>query len=79
MRNSPLHWHNDPLRTAVGGERLPCVNAGGGVASGKFVAWVPKSLHAQLATRAKAEGVSLDALVLAFLAGGLGRRESHGG
>lgn len=46
----------------------------GGVASGKFVARVPKSIHAQLALRAKAEGVSLNALVLAFIAEGLGRR-----
>lgn len=43
-------------------------------ASGRFVARVPKTIHAQLATRAKAEGVSLNALVLAFIAEGLGRR-----
>ena len=49
----------------------------GGVASGKFVARVPKSVHAQLTARAKAEGVSLNSLVLAFLAEGLGRREHH--
>lgn len=49
----------------------------GGVASGKFVAHVPKTTHAQLATRAKAEGVSLNALVLTFIAGGLGRQEHH--
>lgn len=46
-------------------------------ASGKFVARVPKSIHAKLTARAKAEGVSLNSLVLAFLAEGLGRRESH--
>ena len=46
-------------------------------ASGKFVARVPKSIHAKLTSRAKAEGVSLNSLVLAFLAEGLGRRESH--
>jgi antitoxin HicB len=45
--------------------------------SGKFVARVPKTIHAQLATRAKAEGVSLNTLVLAFIAEGLGRRERH--
>jgi antitoxin HicB len=50
----------------------------GGVASGKFVARVPKSVHAELSARAKAEGVSLNALVLAFLAEGLGRHKSHG-
>ena len=54
---------------------IPAPNSGG-VASGKFVARVPKSLHAQLTTRAKAEGVSLNTLVLTFLAEGLGRRES---
>ena len=45
---------------------------GGGVASGKFVARVPKTVHAQLATRARAEGVSLNTLVLTFIAQGLG-------
>jgi antitoxin HicB len=49
----------------------------GGVASGKFVARVPKSIHAELSARAKTEGVSLNALVLAFLAEGLGRHKSH--
>lgn len=44
----------------------------GGVASGKFVARVPKTVHAQLATRARAEGVSLNSLVLTFIAQGLG-------
>ncbi len=44
----------------------------GGVASGKFVARVPKTVHAQLAMRARAEGVSLNALVLTFIAQGLG-------
>ena len=42
---------------------VPAPNSGG-VASGKFVARVPKTVHAQLATRARAEGVSLNALVL---------------
>ena len=46
---------------------------GGGVASGKIVARVPKTIHAQLTTRARAEGVSLNTLVLAFIAEGLGR------
>jgi antitoxin HicB len=57
------------------GFAVPAPNSGG-VASGKFVARVPKTIHAQLATRAKAEGVSLNTLVLAFIAEGLGRRES---
>jgi len=50
---------------------IPAPN-GGGVASGKFVARVPKTVHAQLATRARAEGVSLNTLVLTFIAHGLG-------
>ena len=50
---------------------VPAPNSGG-VASGKFVARVPKTVHAQLATRARMEGVSLNALVLTFIAQGLG-------
>ena len=46
---------------------VPAPNRGG-IASGKFVARVPKTVHARLATRAKAEGVSLNALVLTFIA-----------
>ena len=42
---------------------VPAPNSGG-VASGKFVARVLKTVHAQLATRAGAEGGSLNALVL---------------
>ena len=53
---------------------IPTPNSGG-VASGKFVARVPKTVHARLTTRAKAEGVSLNTLVLTFIADGLGRRE----
>jgi antitoxin HicB len=55
---------------------VPAPNSGG-IASGKFVARVPKTVHAQLATRAKAEGVSLNALVLTFIAQGLGRKEGR--
>ena len=61
---------------AVKGFPVPAPNSGG-VASGKFVARVPKTIHAQLATRAKSEGVSLNTLVLAFIAEGLGRSEHH--
>lgn len=46
-------------------------------ASGKFVTRVPKSIHAQLTTRARQEGVSLNTLVLTLIAEGLGRRESR--
>lgn len=44
-------------------------------ASGKFVAHVPRSIHSQLVARARTEGVSLNTLVLAYIAEGLGRRE----
>jgi antitoxin HicB len=53
---------------------VPAPNSGG-VASGKFVSRVPKSIHAQLTTRAKQEGVSLNTLVLTFIAQGLGRAD----
>ncbi len=55
---------------------VPAPNSGG-VASGKFVARVPKTIHAQLTTRAKTEGVSLNTLVLTFIAQGLGRKEGR--
>ena len=43
-------------------------------ASGKFVARVPRSMHIQLAARAKTEGVSLNTLVITLIAEGMGRR-----
>ena len=46
-------------------------------ASGKFVARLPKSLHARLVAKAKQEGVSLNTLVLSFIAEGLGHKESQ--
>jgi predicted RNase H-like HicB family nuclease len=42
----------------------------------KFVQRLPRSLHASLQARAKAEGVSINTLVLALIAEGLGRRET---
>lgn len=45
--------------------------------SGRFVTRLPKSVHAKLAERAKAEGVSLNTLVLTFIAEGLGRKDVH--
>ena len=45
-------------------------------ASGKFVARLPKSLHARLVARAKQEGVSLNTLVLTFIAEGLGHKDT---
>jgi antitoxin HicB len=49
----------------------------GGAFSGKFIQRVPRSLHARLAARARQEGVSMNALVTAFLAESLGGREAH--
>lgn len=45
--------------------------------SGKFIAKVPRSLHARLTARARQEGVSMNALVSAFLAESLGRRDDR--
>ena len=45
-------------------------------ASGKFVARVPRSMHLQLAARAKTEGVSLNTLVITLIAEGMGRHYS---
>jgi len=45
-------------------------------ASGKVLARLPRSMHLQLTARAKTEGVSLNSLVLAFIAEGLGRRHA---
>jgi len=44
----------------------------GGTASGRFIVRAPKTMHAQLAVRAKAEGVSLNTMALTLLAQGLG-------
>ena len=45
-------------------------------ASGKVLARLPRSMHMQLTARAKTEDVSLNSLVLAFIAEGLGRRNA---
>lgn len=45
--------------------------------SGKFVARVPKSVHAKLSSRARAEGVSLNTLVVSLLSEGLGKKSAH--
>ena len=55
------------------GDPVPAPGSGG--EPGKFVQRLPKSLHTKLAARAKQEGVSLNTLVLSFIAEGLGRRE----
>ena len=52
---------------------------GGSVASGKFVARVPKTVHARLAARARSEGVSLNTLVVSLLSEGLGKKQTGKG
>ena len=54
------------------GDRVPAPFSG---ASGRFVQRVPRSLHAQLIAQAKAEGVSLNTLIVALVAQSLGRRK----
>ncbi|HEB86498.1 MAG TPA: type II toxin-antitoxin system HicB family antitoxin [Gammaproteobacteria bacterium] len=63
------------LAYAENGRDIPAPATGG--TSGKFVQRVPKSLHARLAARAKAEGVSMNTLVATMLAENLGLREIH--
>lgn len=58
------------LSCAKHGEALP--KPGG--ASGQWRQRVPKSLHARLVARARQEGVSLNSLVAAMIAEGLGQR-----
>lgn len=41
----------------------------------KFVQRLPRSLHASLQAKARTEGVSINTLVLALIAEGLGRRD----
>jgi len=43
--------------------------------SGKFVTRVPKTIHAKLVLRARAEGVSLNTMVLTLLTESLAKRE----
>lgn len=47
----------------------------GDSSSGKFMTRIPKSLHSRLISRAKQEGVSMNALVSAFIAESLGKKE----
>lgn len=53
------------------GDKLPGPFA---TVSGRFVQRVPRSLHAQLIARAKAEGVSLNTLIVSLVSQGLGLR-----
>jgi len=57
------------------GDPVPELGKGG--EWGRFVQRLPKSLHRKLPARARQEGVSLNTLVLDFIAEGIGRRESQ--
>ena len=72
LTNGQLALTETLAALAAHGLPLPKPNQGA-VASGKFVARMPKSMHAQLALRARSEGVSLNTLVLTFLAQHLGQ------
>jgi len=48
-----------------------------GVSSGQFRLRVPKTIHARLTSRAEQEGVSLNTLVTAMIAEGLGKRQAR--
>lgn len=52
------------------GREVPAPNSNADV-SGKFVVRLPKSLHAQLANRSKREGVSINTLVVSYVAAGV--------
>lgn len=43
--------------------------------SGKYVQRLPKSLHAQLSSRARKEGMSINALAMSYIAKGVGFTE----
>jgi antitoxin HicB len=58
------------------GERIPKPNSTT-ASSGQWRQRVPKSLHARLVERAEREGVSLNTLVTALIAEGIGRREGR--
>jgi antitoxin HicB len=54
------------------GDPIPAPGAGG--ESGRFVAHLPKSMHTRLVARADQEGVSMNTLVVAMIAEGIGAR-----
>jgi antitoxin HicB len=66
---------------AVKAYLMDCVKRGDAVpnptaASGQWRQRVPRSLHSRLVARARQEGVSLNTLVTAMIAEGLGRRRA---
>jgi antitoxin HicB len=60
------------LSCAKHGDPIPKPSA----ASGQWRQRVPRSLHARLAAKARQEGVSLNTLVTAMIAEGLGKRRA---
>jgi len=56
------------------GKRIPQPESA--TSSGQWRQRVPRSLHARLVERAEREGVSLNTLVTALIAEGMGKRES---
>jgi antitoxin HicB len=60
---------------AESGRPIPAPESKG--SSGQWRQRVPRSLHARLVERAEREGVSLNALVVALIAEGMGRRDSR--
>jgi antitoxin HicB len=79
MRRNPRDWSIEELVAVEHHILAPYFPIDVSVSdlSGKFLTRVRKSVHAQSARRAKAEGVSLNTLVLTSIAEGLGRRESR--
>jgi len=63
------------LISALKKKGLPVPTPGSyGAYSGKFVQRLPKSLHARLQAKARAEGVSINTLAIAYIAEGLARK-----
>lgn len=60
---------------AESGRQIPAPESKG--SGGKWRQRVPKSLHARLVERAERERVSLNALVMALIAEGMGKRHSR--
>jgi antitoxin HicB len=61
------------------GRPIPGPGTAAGSYSGKWQLRAPKSLHRQLAERARQEGVSLNTLAVTLLAHGLGERTGRDG
>ena len=61
--------------TTLADLNLPIPQPGASGSSGQWRQRVPKSLHARLVERAAREGVSLNTLVTAMIAEGIGKRD----